>query len=115
MICGGVVTLSVRDVAASIRFYVETLGMKFVEGNETEFAIVDAGNGFRIGLERAPQRKPASEVVFHTKMPLEEAVAILENRGVTVNPKGSRPGVWFKDPDEHVLYLWTAPTSQSEA
>src|SRR5947207_136105 len=52
MIRGGLVTLFVRDVEHAVRFYVESLGMKLVEQAGTGWAVIDAGDGFRIGLHK---------------------------------------------------------------
>jgi catechol 2,3-dioxygenase-like lactoylglutathione lyase family enzyme len=120
MISGGMVTLFVRDVGRAVRFYVETLGMKLVEeaedGGRAEragdtWAVIDAGEGFRIalhaggGVEGRGAFAPA--VGFSPKVPIREAIAIFENRGVVFDVKEDGPVTLahFRDPDENVLYL----------
>jgi catechol 2,3-dioxygenase-like lactoylglutathione lyase family enzyme len=113
MIRGGLVMLYVRDVGRAVRFYVETLGMKLVEQGDSAWAVIDAGAGFRIGLqaggagESAARGADAPSVGLYPKLPLVEAVAILENRGVLFDRKeeGTVALAHFKDPDGNVLYL----------
>lgn len=105
MIRGGAVTLRVRDVTASVRFYVETMGMKLVDERERS-AVIDAGDGFRVVLESAAGALGALESVrvgFTTKVPLGEAIAIYENRGVAFEKSDGT--ATFRDPDGHLLYL----------
>jgi catechol 2,3-dioxygenase-like lactoylglutathione lyase family enzyme len=112
MIRGGVITLRVKDVGASVRFYVETLGMKLVSERERS-AILDAGDGFQVALESAVGALPATSSVrvdFTTKVPLREAIAIYENRGVVFEEHDGIAS--FRDPDGHLLSL-TAPASSA--
>lgn len=94
MIDGGIVRLPVKDVDASVRFYVETLGMKLVELSEGS-AVIDCGEGFLIALTEG-----RAAVGLRPKMPLEQSKAILENRGISFDEKN-----YFLDPDGNVLYL----------
>lgn len=111
MIRGGLVTLFVRDIELSIRFYVETLGMKLVERASEDWAVIDAGEGFRIGLHKGramdAQGSLGPSIGLYPKIPLREAISILENRGVAFDVKEDGPVVLahFKDPDENRLYL----------
>lgn len=117
MIRGGLVTLPVREVAQAVRFYVETLGMKLIV-DSPELAIFDAGEGFHIAL-RARGGEPASAaggssypaVTLTTKLPFDETIAILENRGVSFTNKSASDGgaASFRDPDGNLLHL--RPTS----
>ena len=79
MIRGGAVRLNVRDVSSAARFYIETLGMKLV-AEPPGSAVIDAGEGFELLL--VPGKTSTGDIVFRTKVPLDEAVAIYENRGV---------------------------------
>lgn len=114
MIRGGLVTLFVRDVGRAVRFYVETLGMKLVEESGPHWAVVDAGDGFRIGLHEgaAVAGRGAFEpsVGLYPKIPIREAIAIFENRGVMFDVKDESAVTlaYFRDPDDNVLYLCQA-------
>ena len=104
------VTLPVNDVGAAIRFYIETLGMKLVEESGSSFAVIDAGDGFRIALRggSANERASATSVGLVPKVPLREAIAILENRGINfdVSDDGTRTIARFRDIDGNSLYLY---------
>ncbi len=99
MIRGGMVTLGVKDVGAAVRFYVETLGMKLVE-ESAGTAVIDTGEGFRIALAAGDAK---ANVTLFAKLPMKEAVMILENRGVAV--KTTSDGATFTDPDGHAFTL----------
>jgi catechol 2,3-dioxygenase-like lactoylglutathione lyase family enzyme len=111
MIRGGQVTLEVREVNRAVRFYVETLGMKLVEEAGAESAVIDAGEGFRIGLRKggasAEPGAAAPSLSLATKVPLREAIAIYENRGVRfdVSGDGTAAVARFHDPDGNALQL----------
>ena len=111
MIRGGLVTLFVRDVGRAVRFYVETLGMKLVEEAANGWAVIDAGDGFRIGLHEGGGALGggafAPSVGLYPKVPIREAIAIYENRGVKFETKDDGPVTLahFRDPDDNVLYL----------
>ena len=118
MIRGGLVTLFVRDVGTAVRFYVETLGMKLVEEGGAGWAVIDAGDGFRIGLHQtqASAMDPVTtgnrgaltpSIGLTPKVPIREAIAIYENRGVVFDVKDDGPVTLahFRDPDGNALYL----------
>ena len=115
MIRGGLVTLFVRDIDRAVRFYVETLGMKLVEeassGGRGGWAVIDAGDGFRIALHEGAAVEGrgafAPSVGLFPKVPIQEAIAIYENRGVKFDTKDDGPVTLahFRDPDDNVLYL----------
>jgi catechol 2,3-dioxygenase-like lactoylglutathione lyase family enzyme len=111
MIRGGLVTLFVRDVDRAVRFYVETLGMKLVEEASSGWAVIDAGDGFRIALHEGGAVEGrgafAPSVGLYPKVPIAEAIAIYENRGVKFDTKNDGPVTLahFRDPDDNVLYL----------
>ena len=111
MIRGGLVTLNVSDTGRAVRFYVETLGMKLVEEAGGGWAVIDAGEGFRIGLHEGGAVEGrgayAPSVGFYPKVPIAEAISIYENRGVKFDVKKDGPVTLahFRDPDDNVLYL----------
>jgi len=120
MIRGGSVTLFVRDVGRAVRFYVETLGMKLVEEHgepEASRAVIDAGDDFRIALHASPARAGGSaeggrgalapSIGLFPKVPIAEAIAIYENRGVKFDVKDDGPVTLahFRDLDDNALYL----------
>lgn len=111
MIRGGLVTLNVSDVGRSVRFYVETLGMKLVGELDDGSSVIDAGEGFLVRLRagEAPEIIRNHPVTFFPKVPLAEAVAIYENRGVTFTQEPSPSGIVarFRDPDANLLVLET--------
>jgi catechol 2,3-dioxygenase-like lactoylglutathione lyase family enzyme len=102
MIRGGMVTLSVRDLASAVRFYIETLGLKLVE-ERPEASVLDAGDAFLIEL-RTGTPGQAPPLTLFPKVPLAEAISIYEMRGVAFAEDGE-----FSDPDGNRLRL-RAPT-----
>jgi catechol 2,3-dioxygenase-like lactoylglutathione lyase family enzyme len=115
MIRGGAVVINVTDVSRAVRFYIETLGMKLVE--ETGAAsVIDAGDGFRIELRsgESPGAAPGPVVRLYAKVPIEEAIAIYENRGVaftTEQDAGKIVSARFRDPDANQLVLVPGDTT----
>ena len=114
MIRGGAVILDVSDVGRSVRFYVETLGMKLVrEAANGRSAVIDAGEGFLIGLRASdtPSDTPSGgagpTVHLYPKVPIGEAIAIYENRGVTFTVEETTDAIVarFRDPDAIPLCL----------
>jgi catechol 2,3-dioxygenase-like lactoylglutathione lyase family enzyme len=115
MIRGGAIKLAVRDLERAVRFYVETLGMKLVEDGGDAWAVIDAGDGLRIGLGRAGDALSGASIPtgtridFAPKLPLAEAIAILDNRGVafTRATENGAELALFTDPDGNALALRT--------
>jgi catechol 2,3-dioxygenase-like lactoylglutathione lyase family enzyme len=113
MIRGGVVLLNVSDVARAVRFYIETLGMKLVRDDGA--IIIDAGEGFHLGLRKGPIASGANDqpgVIFYPKVPIDEAIAIYENRGVVFvkidRDEPTKTLAYFKDDDGNLLALSSA-------
>src|SRR5262245_34796661 len=108
MIRGGAVVLEVGDVAVAERFYIETLGMKLVHGRSGS-ATIDAGEGFLIELRQGTGRASEStpSILLFPKVPIDEAIAIYENRGVTFSTVHTESSVVarFRDPDGNLLSL----------
>jgi catechol 2,3-dioxygenase-like lactoylglutathione lyase family enzyme len=97
----------VADLGRSVRFFVETLGMKLVAEREGG-AEIDAGDGFVLALVAGTgvRGSGAVRIGLGAKLPLDEAVAILENRGVLVTRAGGVAS--FHDPDGHTFFLYPA-------
>jgi catechol 2,3-dioxygenase-like lactoylglutathione lyase family enzyme len=115
MIGRSIVTLYVADVDRAIKFYVETLGFKVRYRANEKWAEVD-GPAITLGLHRASDAGGASSsesgrgsmsIGLEVEQPLEEVVAVLENRGVKLGPiaTGAVRIVHFADPDGTPLYL----------
>ncbi len=106
--------IHVADVARSLRFYIETLGLKLVFEGGPSWAIVDAGDGFGIALHgpspgHAPGAPPPSGMAIGLGVrSVDDAVAILENRGVKFDiVKNERVHIAkFADVDGNPFYLF---------
>lgn len=113
MIRGGVAVLNVSDVGRATRFYIETLGMKLVEEMADGSAVIDAGEGFRIGLRRGDSAAPGAgpALMLYSKVPIDEAIAIFENRGLAFTVERTERAVVarFEDPDANVICLVQRP------
>jgi catechol 2,3-dioxygenase-like lactoylglutathione lyase family enzyme len=106
------VTLHAKDVPDAVRFYVETLGLKLVEQASAAAAILDAGEGFLVELrEGTPPAGSSVAFTLFSKLPLTEAIAIYENRGVVFAVDASGQRATFRDPASNLLAL----TSPAEA
>jgi catechol 2,3-dioxygenase-like lactoylglutathione lyase family enzyme len=117
MIAGGNVTLTVADLGRALRYYIETLGMKLVE-ESPGWAVIDAGEGFHVGLRAAAQGADAASVTarapvdmsvgFKVKGRFDDAIAVLENRGIVFEKQsaGKSKVAAFTDPDGNPLYLY---------
>ncbi len=107
MIRGGRVVLHVADVGRSVRFYVETLGMKLVEEIPDGSAVIDAGDGFQIELAQRRGSEAGVAIRLYPKLGIREAIAIFENRGISFTTDETEHVLVasFHDPDGHVLSL----------
>lgn len=116
MISGGNATVIVANMDNSIRFYTEVLGLKLTNRFGNDWATVSAGEGLTIGIHPAspkyphPGTKGSIILGLDIDVPVEKAVALLANHGVTVNDSivRSEPGnfVHLEDPDGNDIYLW---------
>jgi catechol 2,3-dioxygenase-like lactoylglutathione lyase family enzyme len=109
VISGGHTVLYCADVSRSVRFYIETLGLKLVADLGKGLAILDAGDGFRVALHEGFQsdgRK--SGVGFQVRGDFETAVTVYANRGIQFTDKSSARAnlAYFADPDGNELHLW---------
>lgn len=115
MISGGNATIYVGDMDRAVEFYTETLGLKLHDRFENEWAAVDAGSGFLIGLHPAspdgptPGQAGSIQVGLFVDQPLEDVQETFADRGVKfqgpiVNDQVVRLA-YFTDPDGNLLYL----------
>jgi catechol 2,3-dioxygenase-like lactoylglutathione lyase family enzyme len=115
MISGGNATVYVGDMDRSVEFYTRTLGLVLHDRFENEWAAIDAGNGFLIGLQPArpdgpePGVEGSMVVGLFVDQPLEEVHEEFFRRGVKfrgpiVNDQVVRLA-YFTDPDGNLLYL----------
>ncbi len=126
-IVGGNATLYVRDFDAAVRFYTETLGLPLRMRAGDDWAEVVAGRDLVIGLHPArpgrgrPGTAGAVQIGLVVTGPLEEVLAALERRGVTVDGPVIRSAAdgfaWagIKDMDGNALYLWEKPPEPARA
>ena len=107
-----------NDVARARRFYVEVLGLEFVE--DSPFAVVVRSGRTMIRLTPIERHEPSPHTVLGWSVPnIDVALADLIDRGVEPlrydglvqtdagvwqSPGGARVA-WFSDPDGNVLSL----------
>jgi catechol 2,3-dioxygenase-like lactoylglutathione lyase family enzyme len=109
----GIVMLGVRELARSLAFYRDALGLPLSFASD-EFAFLRAG-AVTLGLRRAPDLAEASEdgrteLVFAVE-DVDRAYALLRARGVAfrIPPRvvtGDQLAADFRDPDGHVLSIF---------
>jgi catechol 2,3-dioxygenase-like lactoylglutathione lyase family enzyme len=109
----GIVMLGVRELARSLAFYRDALGLPLSFASD-EFAFLRAG-AVTLGLRRAPDLAEASEdgrteLVFAVE-DVDRAYALLRARGVAfrIAPRvvtGDQLAADFRDPDGHVLSIF---------
>lgn len=117
MLRTGIATVYVSDMDRAIRFYTDTLGLqlKFRVGND--WAEVDAGGGFGIGLHphsgksgtSRPGTRGSISIGFEVDEPLDGIVEKLKAEGVRfdgpiIDDDPVRIAS-FGDPDGNALYL----------
>ena len=107
---GSNVTIMVKSMAKSIKFYTETLGLPLRVRHSSHWAEIDAG-GLIIGLHPHVKTK---KIIRGDNMTIglevdnfESAIQHLEKKGVTFDiHKDSVVLAYFNDPDDNVLYLF---------
>jgi len=107
------VTISVTDLARSVRFY-ETLGLRRIVQNDhyARFVCPEGGSTFSLELvDKVPNVSPA--VVYFECLELDDTVRTLQARGVRFDTE-PRDESWLwrearlRDPDGHRLCLYFA-------
>jgi catechol 2,3-dioxygenase-like lactoylglutathione lyase family enzyme len=110
--------LMTKDPEAAVRFYRDTLGLKYLR--DDGFALVFDMNGVLLRIGKAPSFTPAQNTVLGWEArDINSTVAELTRKGVTFErypkmnhdaqgictfPGGDRVA-WFKDPDGNVLSI----------
>jgi len=105
-------SVHVRDLARTRRFYVELLGLE-VLSEAPSYLRIGGGDGFRIGLEERPARDVGAmgiELVLRVA-DVDAMAARLRAAGVPVTApadqaSGSRQA-WFHDPDGYRLSVYS--------
>ena len=115
MITGGNATVYVSDMDRAVEFYTKTLGLTLRDRFENEWAAVEAGGGFMIGLHPVrpdgpqPGENGSTTIGLFVDQPLEEVHEAFYKRGVSfkgpiVNDEVVRLA-YFLDPDGNQLYF----------
>lgn len=114
---GGTTSIYIHDMNRAVHFYSQTLGLPLSTRIGDEWAELDAGQGFVIGLHPAHPDGPtpgsvgALNIEFEVpeSLSLETVVADLQGRGVVfTGPISSNEHVRlasFSDPDGNLLLL----------
>lgn len=105
---GSNVTVMVSDMNRAIKFYTETLGLTLKQRFGDHWADIE-GPGISIGLHSSGNNIKVGEnlsIAFKVKN-LKEAVAALENKGITFKLYDDKNVnlAFFSDPDSNTLYL----------
>lgn len=105
------ITIMVKSMAKSIKFYTETLGLPLRVRHGSHWAEIDA-NGLIIGLHPMVKTK---KIIRGDNMTIglevdniETAMKNLEQKGMSFDYHKSSvaPQAYFNDPDDNVLYLF---------
>jgi predicted enzyme related to lactoylglutathione lyase len=126
MIQGGNATVYVSDFEAALGFYTRVLGLKLRFRAGTNWAEVDAGRGFVIGIHPETPHSPkpgtpgAIQIGLNVVEPLDEVMRRLSKSGVVFTSaliSGGEAGrfVNLKDLDGNAIYLWESPTAARKA
>jgi catechol 2,3-dioxygenase-like lactoylglutathione lyase family enzyme len=115
LISGGTPTVYVADLDRAIVFYTETLGLSLSMRVGNEYASIDAGQGFFVGLHPAGPESPtpgtpgATRVTFGVGQAIERVVETLAACGVEfphgIVGDGPVKLAFFRDLDGNEMYL----------
>lgn len=106
-------TIMVADIARSVAFYRDRLGLRLVENAPPMWALLEAP-GLRLGLHRHREGEPVPAPTSAASIglgveALAETVALLTARGVAFDGPmrtGERPMAFLADPDGYPVYLF---------
>jgi len=112
----GAVVFFVRDLARSVAWYRDTLGLepRTIEGHEGPFALAMAGSVELVFIRGAEPVGRSPIVVFRLTSGIDAVVASLAAKGVEIvlpvseTPDGGLSSD-FLDPDGHVLSVYQPP------
>ena len=114
MITSGMVTVYVSDMERAEEFYIDTLGLELAYRGGPSWTVVQAPDGFRIGLHEAMEEGGAGQngsttLGFRVEGDLREVVRDLTNRGAElvrdITEDTAVPLAYFADPDGNQFYL----------
>jgi len=115
--------IGVTDYERARAFYVDVLGLEFV--NQDDYALVVRTGGVKVRITRLPEVQPSQHTVFGWEVSdVRKASADLAAKGVAFErydflgadqgpdgvwtaPGGMAQVAWFKDPDGNLLSLTT--------
>jgi catechol 2,3-dioxygenase-like lactoylglutathione lyase family enzyme len=108
----GIVMLGVSEMARSVAFYRDALGLRVIF-ESPEFTLLDAG-GVQLALRRSALKAEEDELRTELVFPVEDVTTAFESlrgRGVTFRlaPRavaGENFAADFRDPDGHVLSIF---------
>ncbi len=116
MVRGGNVTVFISSMDRAVQFYTETMGMRLAERYGDDWATVQAGNGFTIGLHpaspkhAAPGTKGAMMIGIEVDEPVEGLMKALGEKSVRmlggIEEGSGGKFLHLEDPDGNEIYLW---------
>lgn len=108
---GSNVTIMVKSMTKSVKFYTETLGLPLRVRHSSHWAEIDA-NGLIIGLHPQMATKKIirgdSMTIGLEVDDIQSAMKNIEEKGVSFDFQKEGGGLlaYFNDPDDNVLYLF---------
>jgi len=105
------VTLFVKDMDESVRFYTDVLGLKVQERYGNHFAVLRAEDGMTLGLHPASTASPPGKFTlgFQSSAPLEQTLDSLRRHGVHIDGSivDDPPirALHFRDPNGGEMYF----------
>jgi len=122
-ISGGNASLFVSDLNTSVEFYTGTLGLNLLYQVGEHFAMIDAGDGFQIGLHPASESvgAPDTNGAIHIGLAVTRSIELVVKELLAAGVEFHRPDgqttpvidddgavklAHFSDPDGNPLYLY---------